>query len=86
MVYIQNNNKMAARSAHKQFVTELLAVHMDETCTVDRVQLLLQDLPIVVIIVLQVSHHFDLINKDICRISESHFRPQGQFHNYYVSR
>jgi len=46
------------------------------------VQLLLQDLPVVIIIVLQVSHHFNLINKDMyvqdIKISLPPSRPVSQ--------
>lgn len=51
------------QSAHKQFVTQLLAVDMDESSVIDSVQLLLQYLPVVVILVLQASHKFNLIKQ-----------------------
>ena len=53
----------SSRSAHKQFVTQLLAVDMDETRTIDSVQLLLQYLPVVIILILQASHQFNLIRE-----------------------
>jgi hypothetical protein len=70
---------LSSSSAHEKFVTQLLAVDMDETRTVYCLQLLFQDLPVVIIIVLQALHQFNPIPRQPMVINL--LLPEGQFHS-----